>query len=448
MGLAYLAAVLQADGMDVAIVDANALGLSPQECAEQALRLEPDICGFTASTPTVHLCADIGRRLRAGGFTGHLVVGGPHPTALASECVREFGFDVAVKGEGEGRVVDIVSRLRAGDSLETIPGLAFKTACGVVDTGPIPAPPDLDTLPRPARALLPMTRYRGPDGPNATTVIASRGCSAPCTYCAVPAHFGHRIRRRDPADVVAEVAELNADWGTTWVNFIDDTFTWNERWVREVCDQFDEAGLSNRVRWQCLTRVDRVSEELLRRMKRSGCARIELGIECASPTGRSALRKGIHDGQILEAFGWARAAGLETLAFAMVNVPDETLADIDATAALIDEVDPDYLQLSYCTPYPGTPLYDWAKAEERLRSEDWRDYRFLRFPVLDNGVLSVAEVERSHTRFMRRFWLRPKRLLRIGRRLLVQPDARRAVLAAGLNATGRLVRQGRASRRS
>ncbi len=434
MGLAYLAAAAQSQGVEVSIIDANALGLDTVQTIEAALSQGAAVIGLTASTPTIHLCVAIASGLRAHGFAGAVVVGGPHPTALARETLEEFVvFDLAVRGEAEGRIAEIYRCLCQGQGLQEVPGLALRKGDDIMETGPAPSPPALDELAPPARDLLPMERYRSPDGPNAVTVIASRGCSAPCTYCAVPRHFGFRIRRRKPASVVAEIAELNREYGANWVNFIDDTFTWNKAWVCELCEELTTTGLNERVRWQCLTRVDRVSPELMVQMRQAGCARIELGIECASPVGLKALKKGIDHQQVIEAFKWARDAGLETMAFAMVNVPGETVADIAATGRLLDKARPDFLQLSYCTPYPGTPLFETALEQGRLRTTDWSDYRFLRRAVLDNGVLDETQVRREHRRLLRRFWLHPLRIASLTKRLLTEKSSRMATLKASLH---------------
>ena len=68
--------------------------------------------------------------------------------------------------------------------------------------------------------------------------------------------------------------------------------------------------------------------------------------------------------------------------------------------------------------------------EGRLRSTDWADYRFLRRPVLDNGVLTETEVVAAHLKVLREFWLRPKTVARMARRLVERPEARRTTLHA------------------
>ena len=320
MGLAYLAGALDHSGHPVTVLDANALGLSVEATVREAWARAPAVVGLTATTATIDLAARIALDLRHAGFEGPILVGGPHPTALPLETLRDYpAFSVAVAGEAEGRIGPLVDALEKGEGLDEIAGLVYRDPDGELhETGPASDHPEPDTLAPPARHLLPLDRYFCPDGRDAMSVIANRGCPAPCTYCLVPQHFGHRIRRRDPAAVADEIAELHATYGTRWINFIDDTFTWDADWVYAICNAFEVRDLPRRIQWQCLTRVDGVTPALLQRMRRAGCARIEMGIECASPEGIRMLRKRIDEHQVLNAFAWSRAVGLETLAFAMV----------------------------------------------------------------------------------------------------------------------------------
>lgn len=440
MGLAYLAGALRAAGESVSVLDANALRLSVPEAAARVVRAgNRAVVGLTATTPTVGRCAAIVEHARARGFAGIAVVGGAHPSALPAETLRAHpALDVAVIGEAEGRITDIVRRARSRETYEGIGGVAWRTPDGVVCVPDPPAPPALDRLAPPARDLLPMRAYRSPDSRRAHTVVATRGCPAPCRYCAVPGLFGRTVRRRSPAAVADEVEGLVLRWRADHINFVDDTFTWDPEWVATLCDEFVRRGLHRRIRWQCLTRVDRVGPEVLARMAAAGCLRVEFGIECASPEGLEALRKGVGRAQIVRAFNLAHRAGIETMALAMVNVPGESVDDVEDTWRLVRDLDPDQLQVAICTPYPGTPLYTDSLARGRLRSRDFSRYRFLREAVLDNGVMTATEALAAQRRLQRQFWLRPRTIARLGRKAIRRPS----LLWAAARAAPALVRGG------
>jgi len=423
MGLAYLAGALRRAGESVSVLDANALRLTVPEAAERIVRAGVDMVGLTATTPTIGRCAEIVEHARRGGFAGSAMVGGAHPSALPAETLRQWPtFDLAVVGEAEDRIVEIVRRRRAGADLAGIGGLFWRAGDEVVGEPTAPDPPDLDGLAPPARDLLPMRAYRSPDSRRAHTVVATRGCPAPCTYCAVPGMFGHAVRRRDPSAVADEVESLVLHWRADHVNFVDDTFTWDRDWVLALCDEFVRRRLHRRVRWQCLTRVDRVDARVLGHMAAAGCLRVEFGIECASAAGLQALRKGVRRDQVERAFTSAHRAGIQTMALAMVNAPGESFNDTDDTWRLVRDLDPDQLQVAICTPYPGTPLYAQAQAEGRLRTHDFSRFRFLREAVFDNGTMSAAEAIAAQRRLQRRFWLRPRTAARLAKQAVRRPS--------------------------
>lgn len=428
LGLAYLAAAARADGHELRIVDANALALDTAETAAAALEGRPDVVGLTATTPTVPLAGDLAARVKAAAPWTAVVVGGPHVTALPARTLAEVpAFDVVARGEAERTFPRLLAALDGGDgtvagaaaALAGVRGLAFRDGVGgVTDTGIAEPTRDLDTLLPPARDLLPMERYRSVDADRFSTLLGMRGCPCTCVYCAVPEVAGRRMRYRSPAAVVAELAEVHARWGIDFFSFLDDTFTTRRRWVLEFADALEGAGLARRIRWICLTRADMVDRELLRRMRAVGCRRVEFGIESGSETGRAYLRKGLSEEAVVRAFRDAREVGLSTMGFVILNIPGETEEDIARTFALARRADPDYLQVSFLTPYPGTVLRDEAEAAGWITTDDWSHYSFLNDVVLRHGALGPADLQRIYLHHVRRFYLRPRTVWKLGRLVL------------------------------
>ncbi len=423
LGLAYLAAAVRAKGFEVRVVDANVFGLSEARAAAAAFDLQPDVVGITAATPTIARAGEIAGHLKAldPGIT--TIVGGPHATALPARTLAEFpAVDIVARGEAEGSLPALLAALDRGASrraLTDVPGFVLREEDGsVVDTGAAARLDCLDRLPLPARDLLPMRRYRTVDSDRFTTMLAMRGCPCSCVYCYVPELFGRRMRYRSPAAVVAEMDEVHARHGVTLVSFVDDTFTTRREWVEEFSDHAQTSGVARRVRWTCLTRADMVDRALLAAMRRAGCLRIEFGIESASAAGVAFLDKGQSEEKVLAAFRDARAVGLSTMGFLILNIPGETEADIVSSFELARRADPDFLQVSFLTPYPGTALRAEAERRGWITTDDWSRYLFLRDIVLDHGGLPPAKLERIYSQQMRRFYLRPRTAIKFGRLVL------------------------------
>ena len=176
-------------------------------------------------------------------------------------------------------------------------------------------------------------------------------------------------------------------------------------------------------------------------MKDAGLTRIEFGIESGSPRVLKRLGKGVDLPRIRASFRMARHAGLVTMGFAMINTPGETPDELDQTEREVLRIDPDFLQLSFCTPYPGTPLYDECRDGGLLVTEDWAEYRFLRTPVIRNPWLSPDQLRARHGRILRRFYLRPRKALRLAQLMATRPTAARSLARTAASGLGHLVRR-------
>ncbi len=422
LGLAYIAAAAREGGHAVEILDANGLGLDVTETVERVVARRPGVVGITATTPTIELAAEIAAGVKASAPETRVIVGGPHTTALPERSLDEFpSFDFVARGEAETSFPRFLDALASGDedALTEVPGLAYRTGDGVVvDTGIAPTHVELDAVPWPARDLLPMDRYRCPDSESFTTILAMRGCPFKCSFCAVPGYHGRRMRYRAAAEVAAEMDEVNRRFGTRFFGFIDDTFTTDHKWVDSFLDEVTSRGLERRVRWTCLTRADVTDAALFRKMREAGCVRVAMGIESGSTPGLDFLRKGLSEDMVLRAFADARSAGLSTMGFVILNIPGETEEDVERTSRLVRRADPDYLQVSFLTPYPGTPLWDIAHEKGWVTTDKWSEYSFLNSVILRHGSLTKEELERQYLRFVRGFYFRPRTAWKLGRMLL------------------------------
>lgn len=437
LGLAYLAAAVRQAGHHVGIIDANALMLDEDEAADRACADGPDVVGITATTPTIGLAGRIAAAIKRRCPGVVVLVGGPHGTALPGPTLDAHpAIDGVARGEGERSLPALLGLLGASgavssegvrgvlgphrvDAKAVPPGFALRLDDGGrLDTGIAPPHPDLDVLPLPARDLLPMSRYRCTDSDRFSTLLAVRGCPCTCVYCSVPAMFGRAVRYRSARLVAAEMAEVHQRFGVTFFSFVDDTFTTDRDWVLDFCGHVKALGLPGRVRWICLTRADMVDRALLQAMRQAGCVRVEMGIETGSEVGRKFLRKGLSEQAVLDGFRAARQAGLSTMGFAILNIPGETTEDIERTADLVRRADPDYLQVSFLTPYPGTRLREEAERNGWVLSDDWDRYSFLNDVLLKNERFSSAEMHRIYLDFLRRFYYRPRTVWKLSRLVL------------------------------
>jgi radical SAM superfamily enzyme YgiQ (UPF0313 family) len=440
LGLAYIAAVLEQSGYFVDIIDANAERISSQKAAQRAINLSADFVGITAVTPTINICNDIAKEIKKLDSSILIAIGGVHATILPQETMRNCpNYDYLIKGEGEYILKELLEVLNSNRYLGDIKGIGYRNRDNIIINEGQGIIEDLNKLPFPARHLLNNKLYRTFDSSRMTSMIAMRGCAAKCIYCAVNLIAGKICRRRDPINIAEEIKLCISKYSVRFVSFLDDTFTFDKAWTHLLCSELIRNKLNRRIKWSCLTRVDNIDLPLLRHLKEAGCVRVEFGIESGSQELLNYLKKGITLFQIKEAFRQAKGIGLSTMGFVMLNIPGETRETVLKTKKLIHEVEPDFLQVSFTTPYPGTELFDLCIRNDSLLTKDWSRYIFLSWQIIKNKNISEEEFKKLIWDIERSYYLRPKYILFILLYMLKHPARIKTMLWAGANAFKELV---------
>ncbi len=398
LGLAYLAAVLREDGHEIVIIDAPTLGMSSEDVITELSRFGPDAIGMTALTSTIHRTAELSRLIKEGLPKASIVIGGPHATILPQDTLRKTGADVVLVGEGEITIRDIMRNPAKYRKRRVVIGKRVE---------------DLDSIPFPAWDLLPLHLYKSlPNNykrsRHVLNMITSRGCPFRCTYCCKDL-YGSMYRMRSVENVIEELKYLKKEHGIREVAFWDDLFTMRREWMIEFCDRLLEEKLD--VAWSCETRVNYVDYEMLRKMKDAGCWNIFYGIEAGDQQLLNNIRKGTTLSMIRKAVRMTKKAGIEIRGSFMIALPGETPKLARKTIEFAIELDPDYAQFSITTPFPGTELYE--KAEEwGTLSKDFNEYNEWNPVFVPKGYRNADEVRRVHREAFRRFYLRPKYIMK------------------------------------
>ena len=370
LSISYLASSLLAAGHEVQVLDCTFI--SKPDALAKALETEAEVVGIYCMVTMLDDCLWLARQLRPG--TALLMVGGPLPTCDPYAFIRDF--DVVVRGEGETTVLELLLAYSSGTDFSTIPGITMlrKTSLdgnGAEETISTPDRPfikDLDSLPFPARQLLPNQSYiqfgRKKYGYSITTVMSTRGCPYECEFCS-NVIFGGSYRERSATNVVDEV-EQALSFGYDRISFADDVFTLRKKRVLEVCTEIKQRGLQ--FYWECLARVDSLDDATYMEMYAAGCRRVYFGIESGDDTILKLMNKKITAEQARHAVIAAHHAGLEVGAFFILFYPGETNHTVLNTLHFTTTLPLDYLGLTMPYPLPGTKLYD------RVRGQIKRDW--------------------------------------------------------------------------
>ena len=364
LGLAYIAASLRRAGYNVIIKDALAEKMGLAELGDFLRSESPDILGLSSMTPV--LDTTIAAVKIARPFVSKIIVGGPHVSVRKQEIFQQCPeIDFGVVGEGEQTMVELVEALEAGREPVSIPGVIGKNFIGP----PRSLLADIDTLPFPARDLLPLEKYHYPfsKGKRVTTLFTSRGCPFHCVFCDKSV-FGSRWRGRSASNVVQEVDEIVNLYKITSLIIYDDLFTVDRARVNEFCESILRRGY--KLDWKCESRVNLVDRETLKLMKRAGCSMIAYGVESGNQHGLDFLNKKIKLEQIRRAFRLTHQAGIETMAYFILGIPVETYEEELKTIKFAQEINPTYVQFSLLSPYYGTKLYKEAVAKGWYKEVD------------------------------------------------------------------------------
>jgi anaerobic magnesium-protoporphyrin IX monomethyl ester cyclase len=420
--LVVIASLFRPLGIDFRVIDQTAERLSTESVIERldAERFRPGLIVFCSTTPTLGFDTGEMTKLKRH-FGAPLVCFGPHASAAPLESMqRAPDVDAMIVGEPEDAVLAI-ARLQSLDEAAGIPGVVLRRNGTVVpQTGRAVFSGFLD-MPTPAWDLLPLNRYRLPLVNEPYLLVeTSRGCPYSCDFCVVPLHHGHKFRERPPSALVDEIERGKRDHGVRFFYLWGDTVTLNAKTFGLFCEELIARDLD--IRWFANARADNLVDlEFVKRLRRSGCWMLSMGVESESDAVRKDMMKRLERQKIQLAFRNLREAGIKSFAFFIYGYPGETPESMEQTTRYAIELDADFANFYPAVPYPGTALFEKARQAGLLATDDWTKMEYSYYVLVGNG-LDERMVMAALGRARRRFFLRPSYILRhlgdIGRMVL------------------------------
>lgn len=374
MGLAHIGAICEKEGCDVKVIDDYLLDLPYEKLGKKISNISPDVIGVTIGSlvyseavKTIQLCKKIVPNAK-------IIAGGPHPTVMPEQTLLDIPeLDALVIGEGEETVAEVIERFRRNRNLENVKGACFKKGKKIIKNPPRLFIKNLDELPFPAWHLFPIEKY--PRKTNFLSVApvdninSSRGCPFRCAFCSVKSIWGLTYRYFSPERSIEEMKYLIENYGAKGIYFREDNFTLNKRRVEELCKLMLKENLD--IKWVCESRVDLITKDVAKLMKRAGCETIWFGTESGSQRVLDkVLCKGITLEQTKRAFKILDGVGIRRGASFMVGVPGETIKDMYKTIEFTKEIDPDYTGFNIFVGIPKSPIHDRIMANHWYENVD------------------------------------------------------------------------------
>lgn len=353
LGILYISSYLKSKGIQVDVFDSTFKTTEDFQTLVQSER--PSIVGIYCNLMTKLHVLDMIRFCKSQGAV--VILGGPEPPYYSKEFL-EFGADVIVIGEGEATVEHLLKEIPGVGihNLHGIHGIAFRDSDGrVVHTPPRDLIKDLDSIPFPDREAIDVQQYitawRDHHKLGSVSLITARGCPYTCKWCSHGV-YGFTHRKRSPVNVVDEVEYLMRRYKPDMMWIADDVFTMNHKWFMEYFDEMMRRNLS--IPFECITRADRVNEDILQKMAKLGCFRVWYGSESGSQKILDAMARGVTVEEIQAMTSLAQKHGIEVGLFVMLGYPGETIDDIQATIAHLKRTQADTFLTTVAYPIKGT----------------------------------------------------------------------------------------------
>jgi anaerobic magnesium-protoporphyrin IX monomethyl ester cyclase len=345
-----------------------------------------EVIGITSTTMLIKnslKALDVIKSISPNSFT---VMGGPHPSAIGERLFDDAkDLDCVVYGEGEDTTLELVQNLSKGKSIENVQGIIYRRGGEIKKNPPRPLIPDVDTIPFPARHLLPMEKYTKP-----ASILTSRSCPYRCIYC-LKGVFGRTWRGRSYKNVVDEMEFLVDNYNFDKLAIVDDIFNYDMNRAEKICDEIIKRELEFKWHTPNGIRVDRVNKQLFKKMKKAGCVGVQFGVESGSQKILNNIKKGTTLNMIRRAVQAAKEEGLGVSGSFMIGNPGESWETVRESVEFMKELDIG-ANFNMTTPYPGTVLWRWIEENGRFITTDFKKFaQFEASPAFETEDFSVED---------------------------------------------------------
>ena len=357
LGILSVSAWLEKCGFPNEVLDSTFI--TKDVWKKEVRRIQPDVLALYANLITKIRLIELVKWVRGTFPATKIVLGGPDVTYNIQNYLN-CGIDVVIIGEGEVSMLDLMQAYTNPSSdLRAIPGLAFLQKDGTMHkTAARQKIKDLNCLPVPSRNKIDLDKYlevwKEHHGHSSISISTQRGCPYTCKWCST-AVYGQSYRRRSAKHVVDEIAYLQGHYPAHKIWFVDDVFTVSHKWLSSFEDALKEENIS--ISFECITRADRLNEQVLDTLKRMGCFRIWIGAESGSQDVLNLMDRRVDVLKVRDMIIGTRQRDMEAGTFIMLGYPGETESDIKQTLQHLKSAAPDHFTITVAYPIKGTALY-------------------------------------------------------------------------------------------
>ncbi|HEX6226682.1 MAG TPA: radical SAM protein [Chryseolinea sp.] len=382
LGILYISGYLEEQGIENDVFDTTFS--SKKAFRTYLLTHKPKLLGIYVNLMTKLNVLETIRFVKDHLSETTIVLGGPEVRYSAENFLR-YGADYIVIGEGEETMAELVNAHNlVSTEVESsfqksaptyahydIAGIAFLADGKFVQNPERQKIRDLNDLAVPNRKKINLHQYLDTwkkfHGKNTLSISTMRGCPYTCKWCS-RAVYGLSYRRRDPIKVVEELVQVKKEYNPDSLWFVDDVFTISHKWMMAFRDELRRQDIL--IPYECITRADRLNEDIIAILKETGCFRVWIGAESGSQKVIDLMDRRVDVRQVRDMIKLTRKHGIEAGTFIMLGYPGETEDDIEETIRHLKESNPDHFTITVAYPIKGTELYQEIEAIQTAKL-DW-----------------------------------------------------------------------------
>lgn len=376
LGIAYLHSYLESKGHEVDSLGLNSYTYADADAIveEKLQTFKPHVVGLNMLTSNRVSCFAMIEHIQNNYPDIRIVIGGIHASDMYEQIVQKYPEIVAVIGEGEIVLSNLLAAFEAGTALSDVKGIAYAVSSADSGRPIVKVTPretlieDLDILPFPKHELF----FHG--GRTVASILTSRGCPFQCSYCVLGVVSNRRVRYRSIENVMSEIEYLVEKYpqiDTFWIH--DDVFFIKPKRAIEFCDEYVKRNINRKI--ICSGRFKPFSKELAEALDRAGCEMMMFGLETGSRKLMETSHKSMKPEDILHTFGLIRDAKVIPVSFLIVGLPGEDDETVSETIAFVKKMQKiryfHFSDIGILTIYPGTEVYEIAKAKNFIDDSYW-----------------------------------------------------------------------------
>lgn len=417
MDLMYMAAVAeevikphyyQAKIVDYSLISEEERGKRKENpLIADLIKFQPDYLVLNVASTTLEndlSVLDIAKEICPNIIT--IAKGAHFLTSHTDVLYKHKSLDLIIVGETEETLKEILQE----KDYNKIKGICYRDGFIAKYTGKRPFIQNLDKLPFPARHLVNNNIFRRPDNNKVQAIIkVSRGCPHHCFFCLATPVSGAKVRLRSAENIIEEIRECVETYKIKNFLFWSDIFNADKEWTLDLCQKIIDSGL--KITWSANTRADTADEEMAELMYESGCRLVSIGVESGSQYILDKIGKKITLNEIKDTVKIFKASKIKIYNYFVIGLPWDNETTIQETIDFAVFLNSDYVSFYTATPLPGTRFHKFAKENNLLTDHDSFEDAYYN-PVVNTMCLSKERVFELHKQAIRKFYLRPRYILR------------------------------------